>query len=231
MGDVVNRIQLVNLLIRSRVNVPEEEVRRAWESDPQYMESEKLEVGAIFLPGAGKDSAKLAEEAKQVQKEAKRNFESAAKKYSKGPGASEGGHLGEFKRGTMAPYFETALKGLGIGDVSEPVEGGGGLYIVKLIGIKSSGRRPFEEVKGPLSDKLYEKRLQERFQKWATEDLRKEHHVDVMVDKLALIAADHASPSADAKPALAGAEKPPAMDKSAPPPADQAAGKAASDRK
>lgn len=191
MREEVQRIQLVNLLIRSRVNVPEEEVRRAWESDPQFLESEKLEVAAIFLPApaGGAGSAQLKAEAAEVQREARRNFEAAAKKHSKGPGAAEGGLLGDFKRGSMAPHFEKALEGLDEGDVSEPVEGSGGLYIVKLVSIKSSGRRPFEDVKEQLAEKLYDQRLNERFQKWATEDLRKDHRIEILVENLALIAA------------------------------------------
>jgi peptidyl-prolyl cis-trans isomerase SurA len=191
MREEVQRIQLVNLLIRSRVNVPEEEVRRAWESDPKYVESEKLEVAVIFIPSALgiAEGEKPSEEIVKIQKEARHDFEGAAKKYSKGPGAFEGGHLGEFKRGTMAPYLEKALQGLKEGQVSEPVQGQGGVYIVKLVDVKSAGRRSFDDVKKDLSDKLYEQRLNERYQKWATEDLRKDHRIENMLDKLALTAA------------------------------------------
>jgi len=196
MREEVQRIQLVNLLIRSRVNIPEEEVRRAWENDPQYLESEKLVVAAIFLPAptSGDDSGAL-DEAKKVQAEAKSDFADAAKKYSKGPAASDGGVLGEFKRGTMAPHFEKALTGLDEGEVSEPVSGSGGYYIVKLVDTKSSGRRDFEEVKKELGDKLYEQRLTDRYQKWVTEDLRKDHRIDNLVDSLALIAAGGSTPA------------------------------------
>jgi parvulin-like peptidyl-prolyl isomerase len=192
MREEVQRIQLVNLLIRARVNVPEEEVRRAWEDDPQYLESEKLEVAAIYLPvtpGSG-DTDKAREQAAEVEREARKDFEAAARKYSKGPAASEGGHLGEFKRGTMAAHFEKALQGLKAGEVSQPVEGPGGLYIVKIVKILSAGRRNFDDVKQALSEKLYDKRLSERYQKWATEDLRKDHRVDILIDRLAVIAAD-----------------------------------------
>lgn len=191
MREEVQRIQLINLLIRSRVNVPEEEVRRVWEEDPKYLESEKLDVGAIFLPLplSGEEADKLREQAGEVVKAARSNFEAAAKKYSKGPGAAEGGHLGEFRRGAMAPQFEKGLQGLKPGQVSEPVEGPGGLYIVKLIGIKSSGRVPFDDVKKELTEKLYQKRLSERYDKWANEDLRKDHRIENLVEGLALLAA------------------------------------------
>ncbi|HEY2776106.1 MAG TPA: peptidylprolyl isomerase [Candidatus Binatia bacterium] len=191
MREEVERIQLINLLIRSRVNVPEEEVRKAWEDDPKYLEGERLEVAAIFLPGptSGEEGAKGRDAADKVRKEAKRDFEDAAKKYSKGPAASDGGRLGEFKRGSMASQYEKALAGLGKGDVSDPVDGPGGFYIVKVVDIKASGRKPFDQVKDELSKKLYDERLEERYKKWAKEDLRKDHHIVNLVDNLALTAA------------------------------------------
>lgn len=195
MRDEVQRIQLVNMQIRSRVNVPEEEIRREWEENPKYRESEKVTVGVIFLPTPlGADPAETRELAEKVRKEARSDFEDAARKYSKGPGASEGGILGDFTRGSMAPHFEKAMQGLEEDEVSEAVEGPGGLYIVTITDIKSAGRVPFDDVKKEIGDRLYEQRLSERYQKWATEDLRKEHRVELMIDKLALLVAEASTP-------------------------------------
>lgn len=203
MREEVARIQLVNLLIRSRVNVSEEEVKRAWENDSEYLESEKLVVAAIFIPSPllGEGAEEGEQKAVKVQKEARSNFAAAAREYSKGPGASDGGELGEFQRGTMATHFETALKGLKKGEVSQPVQGPGGYYIVKLVDIKSSGRRPFDEVKEQLTEKIYENRLTERYKKWVTEDLRKDHRIDNLVDSLAIIAAGADAAPTPAQPA------------------------------
>lgn len=188
MRDEVQRIQLVNLLIRSRVNVPEEEVRREWETKPKYLESEKRTVAVIFIPlPLGEEGDQVRVQAAAIQNEAKSDFEDAARQYSKGPAATEGGVLGDFERGTMAPHYEKAMVGLREGEVSEVVEGPGGLYIIKIVDVKTGKRVPFDDVKKEISDKLYEKRLGERYQKWATEDLRKDHRVEVMVDQLALL--------------------------------------------
>lgn len=188
MREEVQRIQLVNLLIRSRVNVSEEEVRREWETNPKYLESEKRTVAVIFIPVPfGDDGEQARAQAQAVLKEAKSDFDDAAEKYSKGPGAAEGGVLGDFEPGTMAPHYEKAMQGLGKGDVSDLVEGPGGLYIVKVVDMKNPKRVPFDDVKKEISDKLYEKRLAERYQKWSTEDLRKDHRVEIMVDQLALL--------------------------------------------
>jgi peptidyl-prolyl cis-trans isomerase SurA len=208
MREEVQRIQLVNLLIRSRVNIPEEEVRREWEKNPKYLEAEKRTVGVIFLPiPLGADADAVREQAVQVRKEARRDFEDAARKYSKGPGAEEGGVLGDFQRGTMASHYEKAMEGLRKGDVSEPVEGPGGLYLVKLVDVKSAGRVSFEDVQKTIADQLYEQRLGERYQKWATEDLRRDHRVEIMVDKLALLAVE--SRNAAPAPASPAATPPP----------------------
>jgi peptidyl-prolyl cis-trans isomerase SurA len=182
MREEVQRIQLVNLLIRARVNVPEEEVRRVWEENPEFLESEKLEVGAIFLPLPDDPAAaeKVRASAATIRGDAVSNFEATASKHSQGPGADEGGRLGQFDRGTMAPHFEKALNGLGEGEVSEPVEASGGIWIVKLIDVKKAGRQEFDDVKEELTEQLYEKRLNERYRKWATEDLRKEHRIEIL---------------------------------------------------
>ncbi|HYC54308.1 MAG TPA: peptidylprolyl isomerase [Candidatus Binatia bacterium] len=186
MREEVQRVSLVNLIIRSRVNVPDEEVAEAWEKDPAFMQKEKLVIADIFLPLPTDDAAAAAvrAQADEVARQARRDFEDAAKKHSKGPGAADGGKLGEFERGTMASYFEKALAGLDEGDVSAPVEGGGGIHIVKLLDVKKSGRRPLEEVKEEIREAIYQKRLQERYEKWASEDLRREHRVEILMSDL-----------------------------------------------
>lgn len=186
MREEVQRIQLVNLLIRSHVNVPEEEVREVWESDAGFLESEQIEVGAIFLPLPSDPlgQAVAREKAIAVREEADDDFADAARQHSQGPGASDGGSLGDFKRGTMAPHLEKALDGLDEGEVSQPVEGAGGIWIVKLIQVKEAGRRPFDEVKEELADKIYDKRIAERYRTWATEGLRRDHRIEYIAPDL-----------------------------------------------
>lgn len=186
MREEVQRIQLVNLLIRSHVNVPEEEVREVWESDAGFLQSEQIEVGAIFIPMPSDPLAQAVarEKAIAVREEADDDFAAAAREHSQGPGASEGGSLGDFKRGTMAPHFEKALDGLDEGEVSQPVEGAGGIWIVKLIEVKEAGRRPFDEVKEELADKIYDKRIAERYRTWATEGLRRDHRIEYIAPDL-----------------------------------------------
>lgn len=190
MREEVQRIALINLLIRSRVNVPDEEVERVWESDPEFVTPPKVTVGLIFLPvAADEDPAAALGRAQAVALEARRDFAAAAREHSQGPAAQEGGLLGDFERGSLAPHVEAALEGLAAGEVSEPVPGPGGYFLVQLAGLKSQDRRPYDDVKEELRAKIYDRRLQERYRKWADEDLRRDHRVDILLDDLALIAA------------------------------------------
>lgn len=190
MREEVQRLALVNMVIRARVNVPPEEVEREWKNNPEYAQSERLEIADILLllPADPDAATAVRLKATEVVREARRNFDDAAKKYSQGKGAAEGGRLGEFERGTMAPYFERAVAGLRKGDVSEPVEGGGGLHIIKLLEIHAKGRRPLEEVREQIHDKLYDQRLEDRYHKWVNEDLRKEHRIEILINDLAAVA-------------------------------------------
>ncbi|MEP2025061.1 peptidylprolyl isomerase [Reichenbachiella sp.] len=62
------------------------------------------------------------------------NFGQLAKKYSQDPGsASNGGELGFFKRGELAPEFEAAALSMKPGEISRPVETQFGIHLIQLI--------------------------------------------------------------------------------------------------
>ncbi len=68
--------------------------------------------------------------------------------------APRGGDLGFFPRGRMVPPFEDAAFALQPGEVSGVVETGFGLHLIKLEERRAAGARPFDDVKGEISEKL-----------------------------------------------------------------------------
>lgn len=60
------------------------------------------------------------------------DFSQAAKTYSTGPSASQGGDIGFIKIDQVVPEFGTVAFSLGIGEVSEPVKSQFGWHIIKI---------------------------------------------------------------------------------------------------
>lgn len=188
MREEMQRLALVNREIRSRVNVTPEEIERHWKKSDEFELSARVEIADIFIPfpesGGMVGEERARREAKQAYEAAKADgFGDAARRYSKGPTAADGGRLGVFGKGTMAPEFERQLAKLDDGEISEPFEAAGGFHIVKLERRISGGRVPLEEVEEEIREKLYVEHLNARFTRWVEEDLRARHHVTVHLSR------------------------------------------------
>ncbi len=191
MRDEVRKAQLINREVRARVNVTPEEVQRYWESEDPFALPERVEIGHIFLPVPPDPTQasvdELLEQARAVREEAAagaRAFENAARKYSKGPTAAEGGSLGVFKRGTMSEEFEAAVAKLREGEVSEPLPSRQGVHILRLHKKMETGRVPLAEVQEEIRSKLYDEKLESRFRRWIQSDLRDRHYVAEFYDEV-----------------------------------------------
>ncbi len=129
---------------------------------------------------------KTEQEAKKVEARLKKGekFESVAKDASIDKGsAANGGDIGYFSRGEMAPEFEAAAANLKTGEISEPVKTSFGYHIIKVTDRKPGPVVEFERVKKMLIQRLSSERQKEAFEKYVT-DLKK--NVEVKVNQPAL---------------------------------------------
>ncbi len=187
----VEKLALINREIRSRVHVTDEEVERYWQESAERDRPPGMEVSQIFvaLPADGNAAGTAA--ARQAIDEAHRaigesGFARAAKSYSQAPTASEGGRLGSFERGTLAPGFEDQLANLKPGEYTQPFEESGGLHILRLDRVSGEGDQAEldDELREEIRERLYDDLLDERLKRWVDEDLKKLHHVTVRIDRL-----------------------------------------------
>jgi peptidyl-prolyl cis-trans isomerase SurA len=182
------RLKLVNLKVRSKVKISDEDLKAEyarWSHD----EANEFEVHArhILVQVAAKATPEQIEtarlKAQLLMEEAKKpgtNFAELAKKKSEGPSAADGGDLGFFKRGVMMADFEKAAFTLPVGGISEPIRTKFGWHVLKVEERRALAAPPLEEVK----DKLREAMLRSQLEKYTdqyVQELRAGAVVDVKI--------------------------------------------------
>jgi peptidyl-prolyl cis-trans isomerase SurA len=105
------------------------------------------------------DAEKLAKKAwADIQNGAR--FSDEAKQYSDAPSATEGGDVGFFKAGTVAPAIASAISNVDAGEVSPIVKTQYGYMIFKVLE-KRVGKSPtFDQVSNQVMNYLYEQKIQ-----------------------------------------------------------------------
>ncbi len=154
--------------------VTPEEVAKAY-SDPANQarwggtETRRASHILISVPAKASESQRSAarEQAQKILTQAQAHpdqFAALAKQYSQDPGsASQGGDLGYFGRGVMAPSFEAAVFGMKSGEIQGPVETEFGFHIIKLTDTKAGKVRSLAEVTPQLTQDLRRQRAAQRF--------------------------------------------------------------------
>ena len=182
----IQRQQLVTREIRGKVSVTPEEVQRYYDAHlSEYSTPARLQVAHILFrldPDAPSDRvAALTAKAQEVHQRIKKgaDFAEMAKQYSEDPSGQNGGSLGWFKQGELLDTIEKAAGALKVGEVSEPVRTKVGLHIIKLEGREGESHQKLDDLADQIKQQLYSAALEERFQKWLSEDLRQRHHVEL----------------------------------------------------
>jgi peptidyl-prolyl cis-trans isomerase SurA len=126
---------------------------------------------------AAKQAADAAAEAKanDVLKQIKGGgkFEDAAKKYSEGATAAQGGDLGVFKRGTLAKELEDKTFAMKAGEITDVIRAKQGYIILKVSDHQKAGIPPMKDIEPKIQDALYFQKLQPALRAYLTK-LREE---------------------------------------------------------
>lgn len=182
------RLKLVNLKVRSRVKISDEDLKAEYAKQSRD-ESEDAEVHArhVLVQVPQKPTAEQVEAARQkalaLAEEARKpgvDFAELAKKKSEGPSASDGGDLGFFRRGVMVAEFEKVAFTLKVGGVSDPVRTKFGWHVLKVEEKRSVPPRPFDEVKEQLREKMLRGQL-EKYTEQYVKELRGAAVVEVKI--------------------------------------------------
>jgi len=182
------RMKLINLKVRGKVKVSEEDLKAAY-NQLAHDEAKDFEVHARHILLQLKPTATAAEveavhqKALAIAKEARKpgvDFAALAKEKSEGPSKSDGGDLGFFRRGVMVAEFERAAFTMPVGGVSEPVRTKFGWHVIKVMERRALSVASFDEMKEQLRGKLLQGQL-EKYTDQYVQELRAAAVVDVKI--------------------------------------------------
>lgn len=182
----IQRFQLVNHEVKSRIVITEEEMRNYYQEHArEYAETHEVRLARIFLKVRNPDDR---EETAQVRnlgieilewlKEG-RDFSKMARIHSQGPAASEGGDLGWVKVSELAPRLREKVAKLSAGEHTDLDLAPSGFQIIKLIEEKRGEIKPFEKVRDVIYSRLFGEKVEKRYATWLKR-LRDESFIKVI---------------------------------------------------
>lgn len=165
------KLRLVKVKVGSQVSVSDEEVNQLYEKrfGSSGAQSKYIEVRHILVRPADDSDAALAKAREQAQAakqavEGGTDFAEAAKKYSEGPSAEQGGYLGTFSQGDLDPEFEQAAFALDKGELSDVVRTQFGFHVIKVDDVEYREDGAAEERKAQLRAELQQKAVERQLQ-------------------------------------------------------------------
>jgi peptidyl-prolyl cis-trans isomerase SurA len=189
--DTVRDQMVVGMMIgqevSQRARATPEQVRNYYDTHKQenYFIPEKVKYGVIVInKGATpEEQAVKLKEAQQTREKLLNgaDFAAMAQKVSEGSRATEGGQFPWMQPEDARPELHTTLKSLPAGEISDLIDTGEQLYIVKMEARRLSSIKSFEEVRDGIEKTLVaQERLRLR-ERWI-ERLKAENYVKIYVN-------------------------------------------------
>jgi len=157
----IKKMKLVQGSVRARIVITEEDLKRYYR-EHYLSEKNRVYVLAAIITGSEEKIKKAAEELKEGT-----DFSAVARKYSEVPGSGEG--LGSFKLEELTPEVRKIIIKMKPGEISSPIRAGRNWQIFKVLEIKEKATVPFEKVREKIYQTLFQKEVDEYFQKWIKE--------------------------------------------------------------
>ncbi len=172
----LERSQLVEYEVRSKIIIRDEAIQKYYEDHKgTFGVAEKVHLAGIFLM---RKNLKSEEEMREVYKKAQdisaklkagADFGQMAGTYSEGPGAKQGGDLGQFTVEHLEPGLKSMVEALPEGGISDPLVRPNGIQIIKVVKKQTGKIRSLEEMKEAIYGILYQEEVNRRYQTWIKE--------------------------------------------------------------
>jgi peptidyl-prolyl cis-trans isomerase SurA len=182
----IERAQLIEYEVRSKIIIRDEVIQKYYEDHRgTFGVAEKVQLAGIFLM---RKNMKSEEEMRELYKKAQdlsaklkagADFSQMAANYSEGPGANQGGDLGQFTVDHLEAGLKSVVEALPEGGISDPLVRPNGIQIIKVVKKQTGKIRSLEEMKEAIYGILYQEEVNRRYQAWIKE-LRDSAYTRVM---------------------------------------------------
>ena len=172
----IERAQLIEYEVRSKIIIREETIQKYYEEQKgTFGVAEKVQLAGIFLM---RKNLKSEEEMRELYRKAQEiaaklkagaDFSQMAGSYSEGPGAKEGGDLGQFTVDHLEPGLKSVVEALPEGGISDPLVRPNGIQLIKVTKKQTGKIRSLEEMKEAIYGILYQEEVNRRYQNWIKE--------------------------------------------------------------
>jgi peptidyl-prolyl cis-trans isomerase SurA len=176
--------EVVRREVGSHLDVSSDEVKQYYESHPQeFTLPERVILSEISLSTEGKTPDEFDAVRKKVEglRSSVLNgddFHRVAAMYSQGSTAKDGGNLGTFPKGQLAPQIEAIVFQLGKGQLSDVIQTRTGFEVFKVEDHLPSALQPMDQVEIAIRNTLSTQKMQPRIREYLAE-LREQSYVTV----------------------------------------------------
>lgn len=173
------RFKLTGIEVKSKADVTRREIRSYYEAHADdFRRPAQIRLSRISIP-LGAEGSETYTEAEKVRKDlvSGRAVDEILADWPESMGM-DGGDMGYFKPGELSPMFNEALDGLEAGEVTDILQNGDVLHVLRVEESTPGRTAPLEEVEGEIADQLRSEKMEEKLEEWRTE-LRENAYIEV----------------------------------------------------
>ena len=160
--------EVIRQEVGGRMDIGTDEVKKYYDAHKQdFVRPEQVELSEIFLSTEGKTPEEIAAIKTKADDLHKRivkgdDFAELAKRYSEGSTAQDGGDLGTFERGQLAPQLEDAVFKLDKNGITDVIQTKTGFEILKVNEHYQAGLQPLDKVSEQITNVIYKQKMDPR---------------------------------------------------------------------
>jgi peptidyl-prolyl cis-trans isomerase SurA len=186
MKEQMLRIKLINVEVKSKIAITEEEMRADYDKHKEeYQEAKKYHLRTILIkvpdPATTEQKEDSLKRIKAIADELKAGaaFDQLARQFSDDITAKEGGDVGLFSLEELSNQFRETVRWMKDGEISPVLETPQGYQILMVQEIQHTPRKTFKEAKAEIEDRLFRKLVDEKYAKWL-QGLRERSYIKII---------------------------------------------------